>query len=60
MKHPCGCETKKLSDGTIAIKPCKLHQNHGYVWIAMQHKEESMSSEPEFIVIPLEETATEQ
>jgi hypothetical protein len=59
MKHPCGCETKKLSDGTIAIKPCKLHQNHGYVWIAMQHEEKQKPSEPELTVIPLEETVTE-
>jgi len=60
MKHPCGCETKKLPNGAISIKPCKLHQNYGYVWIAMQHKEETKHSEPKLIVIPLEETATEQ
>lgn len=39
MKHPCGCETVKLPDGAISIKPCELHKNHGYVWIAMQHEE---------------------
>jgi hypothetical protein len=55
MKHPCGCETKKLPDGSIAIKPCKLHRNQGHVWIALQHKEKKQKpSEPELTVIQLE------
>ena len=49
----------KLSYGAIRIKPCELHQNYGYVWIAMQHEEKQKPSEPELMVIPLEETATE-
>ena len=38
MKHLCGCETAKLPDDAISIKPCELHKNRGYVWVAMQHE----------------------
>jgi hypothetical protein len=53
MKHPCGCKTKKLPDGSIAIKPCKLHRKQGHVW-ALQHKEKQRPSEPELTAIQLE------
>lgn len=59
MKHPCGCETRKFFDGTIAIKPCKLHKNQGYVWVALLHKEEQEPLKPELKVIALEKTAIE-
>jgi hypothetical protein len=57
IKHPCGCETKKLFDGSIVIKPCELHKNQGYVWIALQHEKKHKSSEPELTAIQLEEKA---
>jgi hypothetical protein len=34
IKYPCGCETVKLLDEAIGVKPCELHKNDGYVWIA--------------------------